>query len=212
MAARNSLQQAMNVFHGVPPERFDPENFLPSARSVAFRKDLWLEVGGYSEKLEKTGEDTRFFYDIVKTKTRIARVEEAVVFWEEPKNYTLPTFLKKSYEYAKGDVRTGIWWHPSQRFTSHNIKVLAIFIRYIAGLALLTAILFRGLTPLALLVLLILYIFWSVWKWRDVITNWRVRFWLPVIQISSDIFVMSGFLVGLSGGTIRSDGLFKRYS
>jgi glycosyltransferase involved in cell wall biosynthesis len=199
MGAKNSLQQAMVIFHGVPPQRFDPENFLPSARSVAFRKDLWLEVGGYSEKLAKTGEDTLFFYNIVKTKTRIARVEEAVVYWEDPKNYTLLTFLKKSFEYAKGDAEVGILWHPSQRFTSHNIKVVAIFARYIVGLILFAAILFRGLTPLLLLVLIFLYLFWSIWKWRDVIKDMRVRLWLPVVQVTSDLAVMLGFVAGLTG-------------
>lgn len=165
---------------------------------MAFRKDLWLEVGGYSEKLDKTGEDTLFFYNIVKTKIRIARVEEALVYWEDLKNYTLLTFLKKSFSYAKGDAKSGILWHPSQRFTSHNIKVLSIFARYIIGLILLAAVIFKGLSPLSLLILIFLYLFWSIWKWRDVIKGIGGRFWLPIVQVSSDFAVMSGFVAGVT--------------
>ena len=40
MKAAFSMQKAMNVYHGVPPERFDAITFFPSARSFAFRKSL----------------------------------------------------------------------------------------------------------------------------------------------------------------------------
>ena len=95
MAAKNSMQKAMNVYHGVLPRHFDPTSFLPSARSVAFRKKIWEKVGGYSEKLDKAGEDTLFFYEVVKTETRIARVEEEIVYWKEPVNFSLKDSVKK---------------------------------------------------------------------------------------------------------------------
>src|SRR3972149_5975409 len=41
MQAKNPMQEVMNVFHGITPQMYDPTTFLPSARSVAFRKSVW---------------------------------------------------------------------------------------------------------------------------------------------------------------------------
>ncbi len=197
MVAKNPLQEAMNVYHGVPPERFDPLTFLPSARSVAFRKMLWEEVGGYSEKLERAGEDTLFFYKSVKNKSRIVRVEEARVIWEEAGTFSLKDSLKKFFSYAKGDAKIGIWWHPSKQLASHNIKISTIYLRYLIGLIILIETLIGNITPLFLISLIILYLIYPIWKWRDVITNWKAWVYLPIVQITSDFAVMSGFLTGI---------------
>ncbi len=197
MPASTPLQAGINVFHGVPQKRFDPQTFIPSARSVAFRKAVWEKIGGYSEKLKKAGEDTLFFYEAVKNNFRIERVGEARVIWEEVGNMTLAESLVKFQSYAKGDARAGIWWHPTKQLASHNIKISLIFVRYFAALALILTAIFGYVSPLLILFLFFLYLFWPVWKWRDVVVDFRGRLWLPVIQISSDFAVMSGFLSGL---------------
>ena len=198
MPAATPMNQAINVFLGVPPQRFDPATFLPSARSVAFRKSLWEEVGGYNEKLEKAGEDTDFFYKCVKTETRIVRVEKAIVLWKEIDNLTLKKALNKIYLYAKGDGQAGIWWHPAKRLSSHNIKISLVFLRYIIGIILLIFGFINFQFTLYLGILVSLYLIWSVYKWRDVVKDWRARGWLPIIQISSDLAVMTGFVKGIT--------------
>ena len=40
-------------------QEWKEETFLPSGRSIAFKKSAWKEVGGYPENLY-TGEDTLF--------------------------------------------------------------------------------------------------------------------------------------------------------
>lgn len=190
MSAKNSMQRAMNVYHGVPSQRFDPTSFLPSTRSVAFRKKVWEEVGGYSEKLQKAGEDTLFIHQAVSKGFKITRVKDAQVLWRETVSFTFTDSLKKFYQYARGDAQAGVWWHPAKQIATHNIKILAIFIRYLAGLV----ILIYGLKLLAIIV--ILYLFWSIFKWRDVVRDWGSRAWLPIIQVSSDFAVMAGFTSG----------------
>src|SRR3990170_376476 len=164
MQAKNHMQEAMNVFHGITPQMYDPTTFLPSARSVAFRKSVWERVGGYSEKFEKAGEDTDFFYKIVKQGVKIVRVKEARVVWSESGTFTLSDSMKKFYQYAKGDAKSGIWWHPAKQLASHNIKISLIFLRYAFGLILILLSITNPLILLVLLVLLILYIFWSFRK------------------------------------------------
>jgi glycosyltransferase involved in cell wall biosynthesis len=197
MKANTPLQRVVNVFHGVPPQRYDPVNFLPSARSVAFRKTLWESVGGYSEKFPRAGEDTHFFYKAVKNSARIVRVGDARVIWEESGKMTLEKSLKKFFNYAKGDALSGIWWHPDKQFSSHNIRILLIFFRYIFGLILLIFTLLGDLTPLVILFLFGLYLIYPIWKWRDIIKDLKGRLFLPFVQISTDIMVMAGFIAGL---------------
>ena len=190
MPANSSLQKAMNLYLGVHPKRFNPSTFLPSARSVAFKTHIWEKIGGYDERLEKGGEDTKFFISCVKNQIRIARVGDARVIWEETKYFTLKDFFWKIFNYAKGDAKTKIWIYPISGIMSHNIKILFVFLRYFVALFLL-------FIPVILVILVLLYLLYSVWKFRDICRSWQVRVWLPVVQIVSDIAVMLGFLYGI---------------
>ncbi|MFH1863919.1 MAG: glycosyltransferase, partial [bacterium] len=197
MPVKTPMQKAVSVFLGIPAERYDPATFLPSTRSMAFKKHLWERVGGFNERLDKAGEDTQFFYNIVKTGTKIIRVGEARVDWKEFENISFKEAMRKFFNYAKGDAKSKIWWHPTKKLMSHNIKVVFIFIRYLFGLFLLFQSIMNPPLFRLLEILVVLYIFWPIWKWRDVIYDLRTKLWLPVIQISSDFAVMSGFLYGL---------------
>jgi glycosyltransferase involved in cell wall biosynthesis len=191
------LQQVMSVYHGIPPERFDEHKFLPSARSVAFTKTVWKKAGKFNEQLEKAGEDTQFFYNCVKIGVKIIRVKSARVVWEESAKLTLMDSLKKFYSYAKGDAKTGIWFHPEKQFASHNIKISLIFIRYLLAFAFLAFGFFMPVIHVILLILVLLYLIYPVVKWMDVVKSWQGRLWLPVVQITSDLAVMAGFLRGI---------------
>ncbi len=194
MIASSPFGQAIAPFHGIPAKRFDANSFLPSARSMAFKKKVWRRVGGYSEKLDRAGEDTLFVYNVLKKGFKIARVKKAIVYWQLPK--TFGQSLRKFYNYAKGDAQAGIWWHSQQRFASHNIKISLIFARYLFALLLLIFSLRFSCLLSGLVVLLILYLLWSIWKMQDVVMDWRAKLWLPTIQITSDLAVMTGFIIG----------------
>ena len=65
---------------GILPQKFD-QDFMPSTRSVAFRKSVWEEVDGFNENLERGGEDTEFFYKCVKNGVKIVREKSSRVEW-----------------------------------------------------------------------------------------------------------------------------------
>jgi len=197
MEAINPMQEAMNVFHGITPAMYDPTKFLPSARSVAFRKSIWERVGGYAEKFEKAGEDTDFFYKIVKQGVKIVRIKEARVVWRETSTFTFTDSYKKFYQYAKGDAKSGIWWHPSKQLASHNIKVSLIFLRYLVGTILL---IFSFQSPTTFYILLTTLIFYIIYSFRKVYIQTRkfeAGLWGIVIQFLSDFAVMGGFISGM---------------
>jgi len=113
-----------------------PENFLPSSRSIAFTKQLWVKAGGYPEYLN-WGEDTCFNKQCLQKGARYIVAPEAVVFWEVRKN--LRQVIKQFYRYALGDglalrfsksmfvVQLIYWTCISLTLTGHFIIALAIF-------------------------------------------------------------------------------------
>ena len=198
MIGSTSLQKALSVYLGIPPKRFDQNKFLPSARSMAFKKSLWKKIGGFNESLERAGEDTLFNYEALKLGARFARVKAALVDWKIPNS--LWEGFKKFYVYAKGDVQAGIWWHPIQQISTHNLKILSVCLRYIIGIALFIFSFQYEIISQFLVAVVLIYLVWSIWKMRDMVTDFRTRLWLPIVQITSDMAVISGTALGLLKG------------
>ena len=122
------------------------------------------------------------------------RVKDAIVEWGMPES--LNEFFKKINEYAKWDARYKIWWHPSQRLASHNIKALLVLFRYALGLFLLVL----GTRYRALPFLIILIFVYLIWAYRKVYLefgDWKISLWGPALQVTADLAVMEGFLAGI---------------
>lgn len=194
MTGETVFQKCLAPYLGILPERLDLENFLPSARSMAFRKKVWEEIRGFNEKLERAGEDTLFNYQAKKLGVGFFTASKALVDWEVPA--TWQEAVRKFYNYAKGDGQAGIWWHPSQRISTHNLKISAIYARYLLGLV----FLILGFCSLVfwkfLVIGFILYLFLAVLKNYNYVKNPQALWVLPAIQIVSDLAVMAGFLAG----------------
>ena len=177
------------------PDKYDENRFLPSARSMAFMKKVWEDVGGFNEKLERAGEDTLFCFEALDHGYKIFRNKEAIVYWETPK--TFKESIKKYYVYAKGDAQAGVWLKPSRRAATHNLKISSVFGRYCLGFSLLIISLkFSSLLSI-LFILIIIYIFWSILSKRNNAENWHCILLMPIIQIASDLAVIGGYISGL---------------
>ncbi|MFH0961429.1 MAG: glycosyltransferase [archaeon] len=87
-----------------PVNRIGP-GFLPSSRSVAFKKSAWLAVGGYPEDTY-TAEDTIFDLALKRTGFRFSLARNALVFWRMRPN--LGSFAKQFRLYGYGDGKTGL--------------------------------------------------------------------------------------------------------
>lgn len=202
----NKLSYIAALFLGVHPRNFN-EQFIPSARSVAFRKSVWSEVGGFDETLTLAGEDTEFFALVIKNGVKLSRRPAALVIWSELANITMYKLAQKFYSYARGDAETGIWWHPTKKFFTHNFKVLTIFARYtiFALLALSTVLGFIKPIYLATYVLFYMYFIsfkfykrlpWELWYLESV-------FYIYLVQSVSDLSVMAGFLAGVKNNFLK---------
>jgi GT2 family glycosyltransferase len=181
MTGETIFQKCLACYLGVLPEKLNPLNFMPSARSMAFKKEIWEKVGGFNENLERCGEDTLFNYQAKQLGAKFLTTKEALVDWEMPQ--TWKEAIKKFYYYAKGDGQIGI--------KTHNLKIISIYLRYLLGLGILAL---GGLRVLGGLIGV--YLLWAVWKNYRFIKSWQAVFILPAMQIISDFAVMTGFLIG----------------
>lgn len=195
IVAKTNLQKALAPYCGVHIKRLDVKTFLPSARSLALRKSVWAEIGGFPENLTLAGEDTLFNYLLVQSGARIFRNPRAIVNWEAPKN--IWSFSKKVRNYALGDIETGIWWHPILKFKTHNIKAMTIIARYALFSLQLLLSFAHHVFLISFVATFLSYLLWSIWKNRDIVDDSKARAFLPLVQIVSDFSVMTGFLAGI---------------
>jgi GT2 family glycosyltransferase/glycosyltransferase involved in cell wall biosynthesis len=132
--------------------KLKPQSFMPSSRSIAFRKDIWVKAGGYPEWLTDAGEDTYFDYLIKRQPTQWAFVPQAKVYWQAPRSFY--NLYKTVFRYARGDGESGLMasmYHGKIRILLRSLAGLgfmtilvaaAIFLFYPWGYYLLLALLF----------------------------------------------------------------------
>lgn len=195
MMGDSPLQKAAKVFLGVTSRKFDI-GYLPSGRSIAFKKSLWEKVGGFPENLPKTAEDTVFNENVARAEAKVARVKNALVEWGVPDNLQL--IITKMYNYAKGDAKSKLWITKSKGLMSHNIHSLSVFGRYLLFLLLLVGIFNKQVSPIWLILILLIYSFWAFRKVYLEEGNLLAGVWGVVLQYAGDFAVMAGFLSGFA--------------
>lgn len=178
----------------VLPQRSDvePQRFLPSSRSVAFRKDAWEAVGGYPEWLDYS-EDLIFDMALREKYGAFPFVDTAVAYFR-PRG-SLRAFFKQYYRYARGDGKANLW--PKR----HAIR----YATYLLGLPFILRLIWRekwwgwlllgaGVTvysrrPAERL--------WqATWGWRPP-SRLRGLALIPIIRLVGDVAKMLGYPAGL---------------
>ena len=170
-----------------------PDKFLPSSRSIAFRKSTWEKVCGYPEWLDFC-EDLIFDFALRDAGYRFAFAPRAVVHFRPRPN--LRAFCKQYYQYARGDGKANLW------FTRHVIRYLT----YLVALPLLIALTIAA-PRLALPLWLIgaASMFFTPYKrlapmlrGLSFIDKLRAIAWAPIIRVAGDIAKMLGYPVGVA--------------
>jgi len=184
--ATTRFEEAVIPYALVMPDKVNPGNFLPATRSMLLKKKVWKKIGGFDRKLSDN-EDYAFAMKIKRSGIKIAFAEKAIVLWKPRSN--LLSFYKMIFRFARGDVRAGIV----------RPKVILIFTRYLL-LLLATIVIFKFSDWKSVVQLWTpLFIIYSLWA-----INKNVRytpkgwFYLPLLQVSSDVAVMIGSIAGLT--------------
>ena len=166
-----------------------PERFLPSSRSVAFRKALWERVGGYPEWLDYC-EDLVFDLRIKRLGVSFVWRQEALVhFRPRP---CLGAFFKQYYLYARGDGKADLWLKRHViRYAVYLLTVPAL----LAGAA--YPVLWGALgIGVAAYVLRPYQRLSRSWHSMSVRQRLAAITWVPVIRLTGDVAKMLGYPVG----------------
>jgi glycosyltransferase involved in cell wall biosynthesis len=177
----------------LPEQReIKPEQFLPSSRSVAFRKRAWEAVGGYPEWLDYC-EDLIFDFRLRDLYGPFVFAPEALVYFRP--RPTLRAFFVQYYRYARGDGKADLWR-------------LRHAIRYLTYLVATPLIALAGALSSpwwwALYLIALPGMFWvplrrlaRMWQDLSFVQRLRAALWVPIIRITGDVAKMIGYPVGL---------------
>ncbi len=183
-----------------------PERFLPSSRSVAFRKRAWERVGGYPEWLDYC-EDLIFDFALRDAFGPFILAPRAVAYFRP--RPSLRAFALQYYRYARGDGKADLWRRR------HVVRYLTYLVGAPALLALgfLRSPIWWGLG----LVLAGAGMFWTPYKrlWPmmrgfSLVEKLQAIAWVPVIRVTGDVAKMIGYPVGVWWRWTTANGRLRR--
>lgn len=175
----------------IPASREFDINWLPSSRSVAFKKDLWGAAGGYPEWIPIC-EDIIFDLKISKLGVVPQYVRKPLVFWR-PRT-TLLKYFNQLFSYTRSDGHGKLWFY--RQIIRYGV--------YLVGLIMIVvAVKFNPYPVLAFLIGMFVYMkkFWLRWSEfsRTMAKSKKIIgfFLLPPILIWGDLAKMCGWPVGV---------------
>jgi GT2 family glycosyltransferase len=184
------LERVLSVVITPQLPEVEPEAFLPSSRSIAFRRPWWERVGGYPEWL-RHGEDLVFDLELRRAGGRFAFAPGARVTWTA--RSSLRAYARQYFNYARAEGHAGLF--PLR----HVVRYSA----YLTGLALLIATL--AAEPLAAIAIAVGAAVYLSKFYRRVARippaggiAARLAAWtlVPVIVVTGDLAKMVGYPVG----------------
>ena len=178
-------------------EEVTPSRFLPSSRSVAFRKALWERVGGYPEWLDYC-EDLVFDLRIQAEEDYPAfTFAPGAVAYFRPRS-DLKSFWLQYYRYARGDGKADLWrLRHAVRYATYVLLVPALLghlfwgqeARWLGGVGLIVGGIVNCARP-----------------WRrlgslagdvSLLESIQAAVLVPVVRLVGDAAKMAGYPVGL---------------
>lgn len=195
---RNFIQKCLAVCIMPAREEINAQRYMPSSRNISFKREIWVDIGGYPENLDY-GEDMKFNFNIKAAGYRIRFNPGAIVYWKMREN---PVQISRQFfRYARGDAAGRMY--PGR----HLIRFAAFFILII--------ILFSAfyLSKWILLILVPLFIVYVYKPYSRLIKAWSSNgsccfygvekflsistFFIPLLLLQIDFSKMSGYIYGL---------------
>lgn len=189
---RTAFEMAMGATVLPVEEDIDPERFLPSSRSVAFRRQAWEKVGGYPEWLDYC-EDLVFDFALRDAGFRFAFAPRAITYFRP--RQSLGAFWRQYFQYARGDGKADLWRKR------HAIRYLTYLV--ITPLLIVMGLVHHPLWWSLLLAGAAAYLWAPYRRLRPMIKGLpfadklKPVLWVPVIRLWGDVAKMVGYPVGV---------------
>jgi glycosyltransferase involved in cell wall biosynthesis len=122
---RNFVQKCLAACIMPLKEEIRSDRNMPSSRNISFRKQVWVDAGGYPENMDY-GEDMKFNFNIKEAGYRIRFNPDAVVYWVMRENPV--QIFRQFFRYARGDA-SGMMYPERHiiRFAAFLSVILVIF-------------------------------------------------------------------------------------
>ncbi len=186
--AKTPFQECLAAYTCADIYQKDKRYFLPSSRSIAFKKTVWKKVDGYPEKLNYC-EDLVFDQKIKKAGFSFYFSPQAIVYW--PQRETVIKTFRQFYNYAFGDGQVFF-----SQYQTHSTKIALIFLRYSIGLLIFILAIKYPIWRLIGGTLLLTYFLWPIMKTKKTLSG-QALIIAPIMQLLSDIAVLSGATSGI---------------
>jgi glycosyltransferase involved in cell wall biosynthesis len=169
-----------------PMRQWDEKTFLPSGRSIAFKKTAWRTVGGYPEKY-LTGEDTLFALKLKQAGFKFKLNKKAIVYWRG--RSTIRKFAKQFYLYGKGDKKFG-----NLMMMKKNLLLIVGFWVYLFLIAVFAF--WQPLVSFVLILLPLIYLLLVGIRSLIKIKRMGAIFWMPLLLVIKRVSYILGGTFG----------------
>jgi glycosyltransferase involved in cell wall biosynthesis len=183
---RTPLEDAIAVATVPDPSEVDPAAFLPSGRSVAFRRAAWEHVGGYPEYTEYA-EDTAFDLQLRQAGYRFLFIPNARVSWRTQTSFF--AVFRQFFRYARSDGELRHWFgHYRKACCGVFSAVLLLFLAAAGDTPGFWGFLFALLTVL----------YWGRYTARARArgADWHPALLAPAVSLTVDLANFLGYLLG----------------
>ena len=187
---RTPFERAAGAVSAPALREVDPGRFLPSTRSVAFRRAAWERVGGFDEALAHN-EDTPFALALKRSGARFHFEPEARVRWH-PRG-DLGSFFRQHRRFGFGDGESRVQGSFYGRLASKYILALFLFV---AGF-------FKSLAWWLLGLGVILFVAGQARRGTGKIGFLERLFLVPFLKVVYDLAYLSGYLEGRLSPPVR---------
>jgi len=171
----------------------DSNKFLPSSRSVAYKKTVWEKVGGYPEWLY-TAEDTLFDLNLKKVGCKFVFAPDAVVYWKA--RSSIKDLFRQYYLYSGGDGHAKLF----------SISSVLTYVLYGLGLILLLSGFIYKFLWILLFVCVLYYLLKPTIPVYKRLKSKKVFIVIPIIKLTMDLGHMFGYVAGSIHG-IKERGI-----
>jgi len=180
------FQKCLATYTCTMPDKVT-DSFLPSSRSIAFRKSAWIKVGGYPEELDYC-EDLVYAKKLKQAGCKFYVAKNAVVYWPQRKGIIAAFW--QFYNYARGDGEA----------LYIRLQTPLLFMRvFLTVLLIVWIVLVPSLLNIIIIISLIfLYSVWSITKNYKYAQHRGSLLYLPTLQVVSDLAVFIGMSIGMA--------------
>jgi glycosyltransferase involved in cell wall biosynthesis len=161
--------------------------FLPTARAMAFHRELWSSVDGFPEDMDY-GEDAAFVLSVRSHGASISVAEDARVQWRPRSTY--PSMVQQYFHYADGLAKGGLSGVFHRRTIAYDLGGM---------LCVVSGLLWNH--PLPWIVLFLVVVLYGLRKAKEgcfEVPTWKTYYRVPLVLLA----IHAGTVAGIARGNV----------